>query len=161
MLPANVGFLADQIFYRSYVCRQHFRLRFFASLFSTVQYFWGHRSFQLRYAAHFFAWFGHDFPARQFASVRSFLIAATTRYSDFFLLSLVTRFACDIGQLAKIWIWASSEVITICIKWVLRISVDQLNTSQLWRDPTRSKQLSTVTIWLSVWTCRCSVKLST
>ena len=51
-------------------------------------------------------------------SVRSFLIAATTRYSGFFLLSLVTRFACDIGQLAKIWIWVSSEVITICIQWV-------------------------------------------
>ena len=31
-------------------------------------------------------------------SVRSFLIAATTRYSGFFLLSLVTRFACDIGN---------------------------------------------------------------
>ena len=37
-------------------------------------------------------------------SVRSFLIAATTRYSGLFLLSLVTRFACDIGQLAKVWI---------------------------------------------------------
>ena len=49
-------------------------------------------------------WFGHDFPAGQFASVRIFLIAATTRYSGFFLLSLVTRFACGIGQLAKIWI---------------------------------------------------------
>ena len=49
----------------------------------------------------------------------------------------------------------------------LWISVNQLNTSQLatpcWRDPTRSKQLSTVAIWLSVWTlsCRCPVKLST
>ena len=49
----------------------------------------------------------------------------------------------------------------------LRISVDQLNTSQLatpcWRDPTRSKQLSTVAIWRSLWTlsCRCPVKLST
>ena len=49
----------------------------------------------------------------------------------------------------------------------LWISVDQLNTSQLatpsWRDPTRSKQLSMVAIWLSVWTlsCRCPVKLST
>ena len=49
----------------------------------------------------------------------------------------------------------------------LWISVDQLNTSQLatpcWRDPTRSKQLSTVAIWLSVWTvsCRCPVKVST
>ena len=31
------------------------------------------------------------------------------------LLSLVTRFACDIGQLARIWIRVSSEVITICI----------------------------------------------
>ena len=28
----------------------------------------------------------------------SFLIAATTRYSGFFLLSFVTRFACDVGQ---------------------------------------------------------------
>ena len=57
-----------------------------------------------------------------------------------FQLSLVTRFACDIGQLARIWIWVSSEVITISV----------LNTSQLatpcWRDPTRSKQLSTVAI---------------
>ena len=33
--------------------KQHFRLRFFASLCSTVQYFWGRRSFQIRYAAHF------------------------------------------------------------------------------------------------------------
>ena len=60
-------------------------------------------------------WFGHDFPAGQVLSVRSFLIAATTRYSGFFLLSPVTRFACDISQLAKIWIWVSSEVITICV----------------------------------------------
>ena len=63
----------------------------------------------------FFTWFGHDFPAGQFLSVRSYLIAATTRYSGFFQLSLVTRFACDIGQLARIWIWVSSEVITILV----------------------------------------------
>ena len=49
-------------------------------------------------------WFGHDSPAGQFVSVRSFLIAATTRYSRLFLLSLVKRFTCDLGQLAKIWI---------------------------------------------------------
>ena len=55
---------------------------------------------------------------RDSLSVRSFLIAAATRYSGLFLLSLVTRFACAIGQLAKIWIWVSSEVITICIEWV-------------------------------------------
>ena len=35
----------------------------------------------------------------QFVSVHSFLIAATTRYSGFFLLYFVTRFACDIGLL--------------------------------------------------------------
>ena len=52
----------------------------------------------------FLTWFGHVFPAGQLVSVRSFLIAATTRYSGFFLLSFVTRFARDIGQLAKIWI---------------------------------------------------------
>ena len=63
-------------------------------------------------------WFGHDFPAGQFVSVRSFLIAATTRYSGLILLSLITRFACGIGQLAEIWIWVSSEVITICIWWI-------------------------------------------
>ena len=33
----------------------------------------------------FLTWFGHDFPAGQFASVRSFLIAAMTQYSGFFL----------------------------------------------------------------------------
>ena len=38
--------------------------------------FWGRRSFQIRWAAHL--WFGHDFPAGQFVSVRSFLIATTT-----------------------------------------------------------------------------------
>ena len=53
----------------------------------------------------FLTWFGYDFPAGQFVSVRSFLIAATKWYSGFFLLSLLTRFACDTGQLAKIWIW--------------------------------------------------------
>ena len=104
----------------------------------------GCRSFQIRYAAHF--------SARQFLpSVRSFLIAATTWYSGFFQLSFVTRFAFDNGQLATIWIWVSSEVITICIIFsVYGLSVDQLITSLLakpcWRDPARSKQLSTVAI---------------
>ena len=59
--------------------------------------------------------FGHDFPTGQFVSVRSYLIAATTWYSGLFLLPLVTRFECDIGQLARIWIWVSSEVITILV----------------------------------------------
>ena len=107
-------FLADQIFYRSYVNRQHFRLRSFASLCSAVQYFWGRRSFQIRYAAHFLHGLAMIF-LRDSLSVRSFLIAAMTRYSGFFQLSLVTRFACDIGQLARIWIWVSSGVITICV----------------------------------------------
>ena len=60
----------------------------------------------------------HDFSAGQFLTVRGYLIgliAATTWYSGFFLLSIVTRFVYGIGQLAKIWIWVSSEVITICI----------------------------------------------
>ena len=55
------------------------------------------------------------------------------------------------------FIWGHHHLHTVGL-W---ISADQLNTSQLWRDPTRSKQLSTVAIWLSVWTCRCPVKLST
>ena len=98
-------FLADQIFYRSYINRQHFRLRSFASLCSAVQYFWGRRSFQIRYAVHFLLGLAMIF-MRDSLSVRSFLIAAMTRYSGFFQLSLVMRFACDIGQ---------SGVITICI----------------------------------------------
>ena len=85
-----------------------------------------------------------------FLSVRSLLIAATTWYSGFFLLSFVTRFACDIGQLAKIWIWVSSEVITICISgYMIRmiIRTDYIITCYtMLRDPTRSKQLSTVAI---------------
>ena len=51
--------------------------------------FWGRRSFQI----HMLLIFSHDFPTGQFVSVRSFLIAAMTSYSGFFLLSLVTRFA--------------------------------------------------------------------
>ena len=68
------------------------------------------------------------------------------------MLSLVTRFACGIGQLAKIWIWVSSEVITICIQWVCEYqSTSWMLYSLLHRaeEPTRSKQLSTVAIWLS------------
>ena len=41
MLPVYVGSVKDLIFYRSYVNRQHFRLRSFASLCYTVQYFLG------------------------------------------------------------------------------------------------------------------------
>ena len=97
------------------------------------------------------------FSAEQFA--HSLLIATTTWYSGFFLLSFVRRFACDIGQSAKIWIWALE------LSWILRsspsiaapsafsgygLSVDQLITSLFatpcWRDPTSSKQLSTVAI---------------
>ena len=72
------------------------------------------------------------------------------------------------------WHWPIGKDLDLSFIWghhhlhivSLWISVDQLNTSQLatpcWRDPTRSKQLSTVAIWLSVWTlsCRCPVKLS-
>ena len=111
----------------------------------------------------FLTWFGHDFPARQL-SVRSFLIAATTRYSGFFLLSLVMRFACDTGQLAKIWIWVSSEVITICISGYMDISrpADYFITCQT--VLTRPKKVETAVhgcnCWLSVWTlsCRCPIK---
>ena len=73
------------------------------------------------------------------------------------------------------WHWPTGKDLDLSIIWGhhhlhivgLWISVDQLNTSQLatpcWRDPTRSKQLSTDAIWLSVWTlsCRSPVKLST
>ena len=73
-----------------------------------------------------------------------------------------------------IWHWLIGKDLDFSFIWGhhhlhlvgLWISVDQLNTLQLatpcWRGPTRSKQLSTVAIWLSVWTlsCRCPVELS-
>ena len=57
-------------------------------------------------------------PTGQCLMQNAYLIAATTWYSGFFQLSLVTRFACDIGQLARIWIWVSSEVITILSEYM-------------------------------------------
>ena len=73
------------------------------------------------------------------------------------------------------WHWPIGKYLDLSFIWGhhhlhavgLWIWADQLSTSQLatpcWRDPTRSKQLSTVSIWLSVWTlsCRCPLKLST
>ena len=49
-----------------------------------------------------------------FFSVRSFLVVATTWYFGFFQLFFETSFASDIGQSAKIWIWVSSEIISVC-----------------------------------------------
>ena len=99
-------------------------------------------------------------------SVRRFLNAAMTWYSGFFQLSLVTRFACDIGQLARIWIRVSSEVITILVS--IWISVYQLNTSySLLRrtDETQQGRNSCLRLQMlaSVWTlsCHCPVKLLT
>ena len=54
---------------------------------------------------------------------------------DFSYCPLSTRFACDIGQLARIWIWVPSEVITIlvglCLKKTLgsaRLTYEELLT---------------------------------
>ena len=93
------------------------------------------RSFQIRYAAQF----SYDFPPGQSVSVRSFLIAATTWYPGFFLLSLVISFACDIGQWVTIWIWVSSEI----SPFSGFVNISRPATS-CWRDPTRLKQLSMV-----------------
>ena len=139
-----------------------------SSLCSAVQYFWGRRSFQIRYAAHFL----HGLAMillRESLSVRSFLIPAMTRYSGFFQLSLVTRFACDIGQLARIWIEFHLGSSPSAFSGFVNVSQPAAyftacyTVPPCWRDPIRSKQLSTVAIWLSVWTlsCHCPVKLST
>ena len=80
-----------------------------------------------------------------------------------------------IWNFCQIWHWPIGRNLDLSFIWGhhhlhlvgLWISVNQLHTSQLatpcWRDPIRSKQLSTVAIWLSVWTvsCHCPVKLST
>ena len=98
----------------------------------------------------FLTWFSHGFSAWQFLSVSGLLIAATTWYFGFFQLS-VTRFACDIGQSAKIWICVSSEVIIICSAFsglFANQPITSLLATPRWRDPTRSKQLFKVAIRL-------------
>ena len=81
------------------------------------------------------------------------------------------RRICERPDQPKIERLVNNDV-RLILRWKLNvvglwISVDQLHTSRLaspcWRDPTRSKQPSTVAIWLSVWTlsCHCPVKLST
>ena len=77
----------------------------------------------------------HVFSAWQFLSARNLFIASTTWYSEVCLLFGVTSFACDIDQSASIWIWVSSEVITMCFL---------VNDWSISRVETRSKQLSTV-----------------
>ena len=86
---------------------------------------------------------------KQFLYVCSFLIAATTWYTGFFKLSFVTRFACDMANLRKFgydFHLRSSPSAFSGYGW----SVDQLITSLLTspcsRNPTRSKQLSTVAV---------------
>ena len=85
--------------------------------------------------------------------VCSFLIAATTWYSGFFLLSIVTRFACDIGHDLDLgFIWGHHHLHLVCL--VSLVGMNDQSTSYMisrlatpcWRDPTRSKQLSTVAI---------------
>ena len=71
-------------------------------VFKLSSTFWGRRSSQIRYAAHLWHGLAIIFFAGRFLFVRSFLSAATAWYSAFFLLSFITRFAFDIGQLAKI-----------------------------------------------------------
>ena len=91
----------------------------------------------------------------QFVSVRSYLIAATTLYSGFFQLSLVTRFACDIGQLARIWIWVTSEVITILVS-TMDISRTADYFIACYTVLMRLSKVETAVhcckCWLSVWT---------
>ena len=64
------------------------------------------------------------------------------------------------------WHWPTGKDLDLSFIWAhhhlhivgLWISVDQRQlATPCWRDPTRSKQLSTVAIWLLVWTlsCRC------
>ena len=165
MLPVYVESVKDQNFYRSYVDRQHFRLRSFASfqlfsIFGAVGLF---RSDMLLIFNMVWPWFScgtvcacPQFPYRGNNTI-------------FWTFPIVTCHALCV------WNWPIGKDLNLSFIWGhhhlhtvgLWISVELLNTSQLatpcWRDPTRSKQLSTVAIWLSVWTlsCRCPVKLST
>ena len=77
------------------------------------------------------------------------------------------RWNCDIGQLAKIWIWDSSEVITVCISTYMDISRPADYFITCCTVLTRPNKVETAVhgckSWLSVWTlsCRCPVMLST
>ena len=84
-----------------------------------------------------------------------YLIAAMTWYSGFFQLSLVTRFACDIGQLAGIWnefhLRSSPAEYFIACNTVLK------------RPNKVERSVHGCNSWLSVWTLsyHCPVKLFT
>ena len=114
----------------------------------------------------FFTWFGHDFPAGQFVCSQ---FPYRSNDTIFWIFPIVPCHAfCK-------WHWPIGKDLDLSFIWGhhhlhlvgLWMSANQLHTSQLatpcWRDPIRSKQLSTVAIWLSVWTlsCHCPVKLST
>ena len=60
----------------------------------------------------------------------------------------MTRFACDFGQLARIWIWVSSEVITILVSiWIsCRPAEYFIACYTVLTRPNKLKQLSTVAI---------------
>ena len=119
-----------------------------------------------RFACLCFTWFGHDFPAGQFVCSQF-----PYRGND----TIFCIFPIAPCHAFSMWHWPVDKDLDLSFIWGhhhlhlvgLRISVNQLHTSQLatpcWRDPIRSKQLSTVAIWLSVWTlsCHCPVKLST
>ena len=153
------------LFYRSYLYRQHFRLRSFASfqLFRFLGAVGLFRSDMLLIFNMVWSWFscGTVCVCLQFPYRRNDTI--------FWTFPIVPCHAFCM------WHWPMGKDLDLSFIWDhhhlhivgLWISVEQLNTSQpattCWRDPTRSKQLSTVAIRRSVWTlsCRCPVKLST
>ena len=62
------------------------------------------------------------------------------------------------------WYWPCIFCRTVFSRQLAFVLVSQFFAAALcWRDPARSKQLSTIASWLSVWTlsCRCRVKFST
>ena len=93
-------------------------------------------------------------------AVCSLLIAAKTWYSGFSLLSFVTRF-CMLANLQKFGFENLRSSLYAFSGWSVEQPITLLLATSCWREPTRSKQLSTVTTaWLSVWTLRVVVPLS-
>ena len=89
--------------------------------------FWSHRSFQIRYAAHFLHGLAMIFLRDSLCLSADFLTPQWHDILDFSNCPLSRVLHVTLASWQVFWIWVSSEVITI---WVsVWISVDQLNTS--------------------------------
>ena len=91
--------------------------------------------------------------------------AATTWYSEIFLLSFVTCFACDIGQYRQRFGWGHHHLHLVDMGWMITRSADYFITCSRHRaDENKLDKVETAlhgcNSWFSVWTLSCRCPLS-